>query len=662
MSEREEILRLKEILNHHNRKYYVEDSPEISDFEYDSLMRRLRQLESSNPDMITPDSPTMRIGGEPLAEFSEYTHSTVMESLQDVFTYEEISAFDNRIRTAAGDADYVVEMKIDGLSVCLYYINGSFTAGATRGNGIVGENVTQNLKTIREIPLLLDNAPQSLAVRGEVYMPHGSFSALNELREQNGEPLFANPRNAAAGSLRQLDSAITASRGLSIFCFNLQEISAPLFETHAETLKFLESLGFPVIPSYKAVSGVEGILAEIERIGHMRGRLPFDIDGVVIKVNSLEKRRLLGSTSKAPRWAIAYKFPPEIKQTRLTDIVINVGRTGVLTPNAVLEPVSLAGTTVRRATLHNIAFIEEKDIRIGDTVSIRKAGDIIPEIIAVHFEKRPDGLIPFRMPDNCPVCGAAVYHDPDEAAVRCMGAECPAQLLRNLIHFVSRDAMNIDGLGSAILLTLMKNKLISSPADLYFLAAEDISPLDGLGEKSAQNIVDAIKKSKDNDASQLLYAFGIRHVGQKTAKALIQKFKTIDAVINAAADELTAVRDVGGKIAESLHNWSQNSQSHHLVGRLREAGVNMESRVTTAVETLSGLTFVLTGTLPGLTREKAEAVIESLGGKTSSSVSKNTSYVLAGENSGSKLRKAEALGIPVIDEAEFVRMANLNHK
>ncbi|MCD8355437.1 MAG: NAD-dependent DNA ligase LigA [Clostridia bacterium] len=640
---------LREALRYHNKKYYDEDAPEISDFAYDRMLRALETLEAEYPEVDTEDSPTHHVGGSASDKFSPVTHPWPLESLQDVFSFEELAEF----YTRAAAPEYVVEYKIDGLSVSLEYENGIFVRGATRGDGITGEDVTDNLRTIEDIPKVLNNAPETLVVRGEVYMRRSVFDAINAQRELDGKPLLANPRNAAAGSLRQLDSSITKDRKLSIFCFNIQNSDELPLESHVQALDYLKELGFPVSPRYPVYTNPADIQKEIEHMGDCRGELDFDIDGAVVKVNDFALRHTLGSTAKYPRWASAYKYPPEVKETLLKDIIITVGRTGVLTPNAVLEPVRLAGTTVSRATLHNRDFIREKDVRVGDTVRVRKAGEIIPEILAYVPEKRPEDAVPFEMPKVCPVCGAPVFEDEDEAAIRCTGAECPAQLLRNLMHFVSRDAMDIDGCGQAVLQSLIDADLIHSAADLYTLQAEDIEPLERMGKKSAQNLVAAVEKSKQNDLSRLLFAFGIRHVGQKAAKTLSGTFGSLDAVLAASEEQLTEIRDIGGAIAQAIVEWREQEQSKHLIARLREIGVNFNGEQTVKSDKLAGKTIVLTGTLSLFTRKQATEIIERLGGRASGSVSKKTSFVVAGENAGSKLKKANDLGIPVLTEQEF---------
>ena len=656
MDAKKEIEALTKKLNRYADLYYVNDAPEVSDYEYDMLMQQLKKLEQQYPQYVSPDSPTGRVGGKPLLSFSPVKHLYPMESLQDVFSFDEVRDFDNRIKEKYPHARYTAEVKIDGLSVSLEYQAGVFTRGATRGDGQTGEDVTDNLKTIFDIPLMIDTQFQSVIIRGEVYISRNNFNRLNELREQTDQALFANPRNAAAGSLRQLDSKVCAERKLSILCFQLQNGYELGFESHEETLKYMNKLGCKVVSPYIATSDADDIIEFIQKVGEIRDSLGFDIDGIVIKVDSLTDRAELGSTAKAPRWAIAYKYPPEEKKAKLLDIVINVGRTGVLTPNAVFEPVRLAGTTVSRATLHNRDFIIDKDIRIGDTIIVRKAGEIIPEVVGVDISARPEGTQQFVMPSVCPVCGAPVYEDKDEAAVRCTGAECPAQLSRNIVHFASRDAMDIEGLGPAVVENLLDAGLIRSAADLYHLTASDVAALEKMGNKSADNLIYAIEISKKSPLSRLLYAFGIRHVGEKAAKVLSREYHSLDALMAAQAEELTRIRDIGAITAESLVSWLHSDQAVHLIGRLRQAGMNMEEPKESAGKRLVGKTFVLTGTLEHYTREQAQQVIESQGGNVSGSVSKKTSYVLAGENAGSKLDKARQLGIPVITEQELNNM------
>lgn len=656
----QEITALRTQLRHHNEKYYNEDAPEIEDYEYDMMQRRLRELEEAHPEYADPDSPTQRVGGRASEKFAPVHHAYPLESLQDVFSFEELQEFFERVENAAGKAEYVVEYKIDGLSVALEYEDGVFVRGATRGDGVDGEDVTHNLRTIRDIPQKLEGAPPRLIVRGEVYMKRSVFDGLNAELELHEKPLLANPRNAAAGSLRQKDSRVAAQRRLSIFCFNIQNSDELPLASHTESLDYLKKLGFQVSPRYPVYSTPEEVRREIEQMGESRGELDFDIDGAVVKVNAFAQRQMLGSTAKFPRWAAAYKYPPEVKETLLHDIVISVGRTGVLTPNAVLEPVRLAGTTVSRATLHNRDFITGLDVRVGDTVRVRKAGEIIPEIIGVVTGKRPEGALPFTWPDVCPVCGAPVYADDEEAAIRCTGAACPAQLLRNLMHFASRDAMDIDGCGEAVLKALVEADLIHSAADLYYLTAEDVLKLDRKKEKSANNLIESIARSKSQDLSRLLFAFGIRHVGQKAGKVLSDHFGSLDAVLEASVEEMTEIRDIGQTTAESIAAWREQAQSKRLIARLRDAGVNFTGEKVAKSDKFAGLTFVLTGTLTQFTRQQATAIIESMGGKASGSVSKKTSYVVAGEAAGSKLAKAEQLGVPVLTEDEFRRMAEDN--
>mgnify|MGYP005766395775 CR=1 FL=1 len=655
MDERSEIQSLREELERAGYQYYVKDDPILSDYDYDHKMRRLEELEARYPDMVTPDSPTQRVGGQALESFSQVQHKVPLESLQDVFDFDELRAFDQRVRGVTPDVDYVVEPKVDGLSVALEYVNGQFVRGATRGDGRVGEDVTENLRTIRSIPLRILGAPPSLIVRGEVFMPKKVFHSLNEERERRGEALFANPRNAAAGSLRQLDPKVAAARRLDILVFNVQWAEEVSFQTHLETLEYLEQKGFKVIPHYSC-DEISKATAYIDQIGEQREQFSFDIDGAVVKVNSLSDRAKLGSTAKFPRWAAAYKYPPEIKPSRLTDIVVQVGRTGVLTPKAVLEPVRLAGTTVTGATLHNQDFISEKDIRIGDTVLVRKAGEIIPEVLSVVMDKRPEGTQPYYLPQVCPVCGAPVERDEDGAHVRCTGAECPAQLLRTLAHFASRDAMDIDGLGIAVVENLVNAGLVKTPGDLYFLKAEEVEKLERMGKRSAQNLIQAIERSKEQDLSRLIYAFGIRQVGQKAGKILAQHFHSLEALEQATMEDLVAVDDIGEITAQSILEWMRSPQSQHLMARLREAGVNTQAAEQGEDLRFAGMTFVLTGGLERFTRDQAAELIEQRGGKASGSVSKKTTYVVAGEGAGSKLRKAQELGIPVLTEEEFVKM------
>lgn len=655
MDYREEIRELRERLNQNAYLYYVLDSPELSDYEYDMLNRRLVQLETEHPEEITPDSPTQRVGGYALSTFAAVTHPVPLESLQDSFSESEVADFDAKVREKLSRVEYSVEPKVDGLSIALEYRDGKFVQGATRGDGKVGEDVTENLRTIRSLPKELPDKLPRLIVRGEVYMSKEVFARLNAEREENGEAHFANPRNAAAGSLRQQDPKVAAKRHLDVAIFNLQLAEGKSFSTHSETLDYLRSQGFPVIPNL-VVTELEDALEEIRRIGRDRAELPFDMDGAVVKLNSLSDREILGSTSKVPRWAIAFKYPPEEKESVVEDIVVQVGRTGVLTPKAVLSPVRLAGTTVTNATLHNQDFIAEKDIRVGDTVLVRKAGEIIPEVVRVLPEKRPEGAMPYHLPTSCPVCGAPVYREPGESATRCTGAECPAQLLRNLCHFTSREAMDIDGVGPAVLEQMVNAGLVHNAADLYSLTVQDIAQLDRMGDKSARNAVHAIEESRSRDLSKLLCALGIRQIGAKAAQVLARHFGSFDALASATEEELTAIDDVGGITAKCLRQWLESPQSQDLISRLKAAGVNMECHDMPTADTLTGKTFVLTGTLSSLGRKEAEEAIARLGGKASGSVSKKTSYVVAGEEAGSKLRKAQELGIPVLSEAEFLAM------
>lgn len=655
MDAKERMQWLTQELERHNHLYYVLDRPEIPDYEYDAMLRELENLEKEHPELASPLSPTRRVGGAVLSQFEKVEHAVPLESLQDVFSFEELQEFDLRVRESMDHPVYTVEPKVDGLSVALEYVNGKFTRGATRGDGMVGEDVTENLKTIRSIPMSLSNAPARLIVRGEVFMPKSVFETLNSRREARGEALFANPRNAAAGSLRQLDPRIAAERQLDILVFNLQLAEGVTFESHSQTLDYLRDLRFKVIP-YELCQEMDTAKALIQRIDKSRYTLPYDIDGAVIKLDSLAGRRLMGSTAKFPRWAAAFKYPPEIKPTVIRDIVIQVGRTGVLTPKAVVAPVRLAGTTVTNATLHNQDFIAEKDIRIGDTVMIRKAGEIIPEILEVDRSKRPEHTQPYEMPTHCPVCGAAVVRDEDGAAYRCTGAECPAQLARNLAHFVSREAMDIDGLGSALVEQLIASDLVHTAADLYFLDRAEVEKLDRMGRQSTDNLMKAIEASKGNDLSRLINAFGIRQVGTKAAKTLARTFGTLDRLMHASEEELMAVPDIGGITAASVVRWFSDAQSRDLITRLRSAGVNFDSLEQTADERLAGKTFVLTGALSLFTREEATEKIEALGGKVSGSVSKKTTFVIAGENAGSKLKKANELGIPVLSEEDFLQM------
>ena len=655
MDYRTEMKQLRDTLNENARLYYTLDASTMSDYEYDRLYRRLQEMEKQHPEEITPDSPTQRVGDAVLNDFAAVAHPVPLESLEDVFDSNEVKDFLAKVLDTLPQAEYSVEPKVDGLSVALEYRDGVFFQGATRGDGRVGEDVTGNLRTIRSIPMVLPEKLPRLIVRGEVYMARSVFEEINEQLELEGKPLMANPRNAAAGSLRQKDPRICARRRLDIAVFNLQLAEGRHFTTHAETIDYLAAQGFPVIP-HATLSGAEEILRQIEKLGDTRMEFPFDIDGAVVKLNNLSDREILGSTAKCPKWAVAYKYPPEKKESRVMDIMVQVGRTGVLTPKAVLEPVRLAGTTVTNATLHNQDYVTEKDIRVGDTVVVQKAGEIIPEIVSVVREKRPEGTTPYHLPETCPVCGAPVERDPDGAAIRCTGAECPAQLLRNLIHFASRDAMDIDGVGPAVMRQLIEHGLVSNPADLYDLRAEQLADLERMGTKSAQNAVDAITKSKENDLWRLLFALGIRQVGAKAAKILAAHFGSMEALRRAAAEELTQIDDVGAVTADYIIRWMSSDQAADLLERLKAAGVNMESRQKLVDRRFAGMTFVLTGALSHFTREEAGEMIEQRGGKASASVSKKTTYVVAGENAGSKLKKAQELNIPVLSEEEFLAL------
>ncbi len=648
-----QIQLLRDTLNRWSYEYYVLDDPTTPDYLYDQKLRELETLEGEFPELITPDSPTQRVGGQPSDAFGQVRHPVPLESLQDVFSQEELADFCRK--TGEEEEAWLTEPKVDGLSVALEYQDGFFVRGATRGDGQVGEDVTENLRTIRTIPLKLEDAPSRLIVRGEVYMPKKVFEALNRQREEQGEGLFANPRNAAAGSLRQLDPKIAAERRLDAIVFNIQLAEGLSFDSDSQALDWLELRQFRVIPR-KLCRGGAAAAAQVEDIGRKRYDYPYDIDGAVVKLDNLSHRAALGSTAKFPRWAAAYKYPPEQKQSKITDIVVQVGRTGVLTPKAIVEPVRLSGTTVTNATLHNQDFITEKDIRIGDTVVVQKAGEIIPEIVSVVKELRPEWAVPYILPTSCPVCGAPVSRDEDGAAVRCTGAECPAQLLRNLTHFASRDAMDIDHLGPAVVKALVDSGLLKTPADLYSLKKEDVAGLDRMGEKSAENLIFAIGRSKENDLSRLLFAFGVRQVGQKAAQVLARQFGSLDALMEASAEELTAIPDIGPVTAQYLTDWLQSAQSRHLIEALRAAGVNFESREAPTGTRLAGLTFVLTGTLSTMTRNEAKSKIEALGGKVSSSVSKKTSYVVAGEEAGSKLAKADSLGVAVLNERGLLEL------
>ena len=652
------IYELCELLNYHSQKYYVEDAPEISDFEYDRLMRELENLEQEYPQFASDISPTKRVGGTVLSKFDTVEHKVKMESLQDAFNKEEVYDFDKRVSSVISDYTYVVEHKIDGLSVSLEYIDGKFYRGSTRGDGFVGEDVSENLKTINSIPMKLKDEIPYLEVRGEVFMSRDNFNKLNELREATDEPLFANPRNAAAGSLRQLDSKITAQRKLDIFVFNIQQIEGFEIKSHLEGLQFLKEQGFKVILNDIEFRNIEEAYEKIQKIGEERGKLYFDIDGAVVKVNNFSQREQLGSTSKYPKWAIAYKYPAEQQKTKIEDIVVQVGRTGVLTPLAYLTPVRVAGSVVSRATLHNMDYIIEKDIKIGDTVRIQKAGDIIPEVVEVILDERSGKEISFTMPQHCQQCGALVVREEGEAAYRCTGANCPAQRLRNIIHFVSKNAMDIEGLGPSLIEQMIDKKMIETAADLYYLDFSKVSELDKMGKKSADNLKTAIENSKTNQLYRLIYGLGIRHIGEKAAKVLASRFKSLDNLISANLEELIALNDIGRIMADSILEYFSQPQNMLYINKLISAGVNTVDKETGEIQDqrFSDMVFVLTGTLESFTRSEASEIIESFGGKTSSSVSKKTDYVLAGSEAGSKLEKAQKLGIRIISEDEFKDM------
>lgn len=670
MTEKEAAARIKHLaaeITKNSRLYYDLDAPVISDYDYDMMFKELKELEEKYPSLADPNSPTKRVGGEAATGFEPVTHTVPLGSLSDVFDFDEVRAFVERTKAFDAECGYSVECKIDGLSVALRYENGVLVRGATRGDGRVGENVTGNLRTVRSIPLTLNTEKLAgmdtsvVEVRGEVYMPHSSFERLNAEREKRGEALFANPRNAAAGTLRQLDPKVCASRGLDIFVFNYQTGTLD-FKEHDESLLALEKLGFRIIPYLKVVKTADEVISQIEEIGKMRGTLPFDIDGVVIKVNDLALRRTIGENSATPKWAVAYKFPPEEKETKLTDIVIQVGRTGILTPNAVLEPVKLAGTTVSRATLHNLDFIRERDIMIGDTVVLRKAGDIIPEVVRAVPEKRDGTQAPFEMPERCPSCGEPVELDEESegSAYYCTNSDCPAQIMRNLIHFASKGAMDIDGLGPALLEKLHDTGLVKSIADIYSLTAEQLAGLERMGEKSAAKLISSIEKSKSAGLARLLSALGIRQVGDKAAAVIAARFGDIEELFKATPETLCEIDDVGEITAENIVSFFSHPQTRRMIDRLKDVGVVMTAEKAAAGDDrFAGMTFVLTGTLPDMTRDEASALITSHGGKVSGSVSKKTSYVVAGAEAGSKLAKAESLGVPVIDEAELLRMTSV---
>lgn len=652
-------------INYHSNKYYNDDAPEISDYEYDNLMKELIKIEEENPQIKRADSPSSRVGGKPLDKFTQITHKIPMLSLSNAYSDKDLKDFDKRVRELADDSvEYVVEFKIDGLSVGLTYKNGVFEKGATRGNGVVGEDITENLRTVKTIPLKI-NDTEEVVVRGEVYISKQNFEKINELQEEQGLQLFANPRNLAAGTLRQLDSKLTAKRPLDIFIFNLEYIENTNLKSHSESLEYLKNLGFKVSTDYKVCSNIEGVIEHIEYWTENRSKLPFEIDGMVIKVNDLQQREIMGYTAKSPRWAIAYKFPAEQKKTKLIDIIVEVGRTGTITPTAILEPVRLAGTTVSRATLHNEDYINEKDIKIGDTVLVQKAGDIIPQVVQVVKDDRDGNEIEFKFPDKCPVCSEPTVRLEGEAAVKCINISCPAQIRRGIIHFASRDAMNIEGLGESIVGLLLDNNIIKDIADLYYIKKEDVINLERMGEKSAENLIKAIEKSKQNELYRLINGLGIKYIGVKGAKVLAKNFDNLDEIINADAVQLTNLEEFGDIMANSVVEFFKEEKNMTVINKLKEAGVNTESiknKDESIVNIFEGMKIVLTGTLPTLKRNDAKEMIEARGGKATSSVSKSTTFVLAGEEAGSKLTKANELGVKVIDEAKFLDILNLSSK
>ncbi|MCR1876519.1 NAD-dependent DNA ligase LigA [Paraclostridium bifermentans] len=652
-------------INYHSNKYYNDDAPEISDYEYDNLMKELIKIEEENPQMKRADSPSSRVGGKPLDKFTQITHKIPMLSLSNAYSDKDLKDFDKRVRELADDSvEYVVEFKIDGLSVGLTYKNGVFEKGATRGNGVVGEDITENLRTVKTIPLKI-NDTEEVVVRGEVYISKQNFEKINELQEEQGLQLFANPRNLAAGTLRQLDSKLTAKRPLDIFIFNLEYIENTNLKSHSESLEYLKNLGFKVSTDYKVCSNIEGVIEHIEYWTENRSKLPFEIDGMVIKVNDLQQREVMGYTAKSPRWAIAYKFPAEQKKTKLIDIIVEVGRTGTITPTAILEPVRLAGTTVSRATLHNEDYINEKDIKIGDTVLVQKAGDIIPQVVQVVKDDRDGNEIEFKFPDKCPVCSEPTVRLEGEAAVKCINISCPAQIKRGIIHFASRDAMNIEGLGESIVGLLLDNNIIKDIADLYYIKKEDVINLERMGEKSAENLIKAIEKSKQNELYRLINGLGIKYIGVKGAKVLAKNFDSLDEIINADSVQLTNLEEFGDIMANSVVEFFKEEKNMTVINKLKEAGVNTESiknKDESIVNIFEGMKIVLTGTLPTLKRNDAKEMIEARGGKATSSVSKSTTFVLAGEEAGSKLTKANELGVKVIDEAKFLDILNLSSK
>lgn len=645
---------LRKELNHHIYRYYVENENDISDFEYDMLMRELVNIENDYPELLAPDSPTHRVGGQADGQFQKVAHTVKMESLQDAFDRYEVEDFNRRVTDVVKNVAYVVEPKIDGLSVSLEYVNGVFTRGSTRGDGNVGEDITANLRTVKSIPLRLKTDLPFIEVRGEVYMPRDVFCKIAEEQEISGEKVFKNPRNAAAGSLRQKDPKVTAKRNLDIFVFNIQQIEGKELNSHYESLQYIKELGFKTVPFFNRFDSIEDVFAEIDRIGSIRYTLPFDIDGAVIKVDDFSQREVLGSTAKVPRWALAWKYPPEEKETTLLDVEINVGRTGVLTPTGIFSPVILAGTTVSRATLNNEDFIKEKDIRVGDTVKLRKAGDIIPEVVSVVSHS--NSSVPFEFPKKCPSCGSPVFREEGESAIRCDNPDCPAQLLRILIHFCSRDAMNIDGMGESVVISFVNAGLIETIPDIFRLDYDAIAKLEGFGKKSADNLKKSIEKAKDNDLSKLIFALGIHHIGAKNGKMLADRFKTLEALACASKEEITAIDGMGGVMADSIIDYFSLDTTKSMILQLKTLGVNTESKTELTDSRFEGLTFVVTGTLSKYGRKEIEALIESYGGKAASSVSKKTDYVLAGEAAGSKLRKANELGVTVISEEDFEKM------
>jgi DNA ligase (NAD+) len=665
MSIENRINELIDLINYHNEKYYNQDEPEITDFEYDNLMKELIRLEEENPELKRVDSPSSRVGGKALDKFTQITHKIPMLSLSNAYSAQDLRDFDKRVRDINNNGvEYVVEFKIDGLSVGLTYNDGLFDKGATRGNGVVGEDITENLKTVKSIPLNI-NQDNEVVVRGEVYISKENFENINKSQEEQGLQLFANPRNLAAGTLRQLDSKLTAKRPLDIFVFNLEYIEGMEFESHSQSLEYLHKLGFKVSPNYKVCNSIDEVIEHIEYWTKNRDSLEFDIDGMVIKVNNLKQRENMGYTAKSPRWAIAYKFPAEQKKTKLIDIIVEVGRTGTITPTAILEPVRLAGTTVSRATLHNEDYITEKDIRIGDTVLVQKAGDIIPQVVEVKKEERTGDEIEFKLPDKCPVCSEPTVRLEGEAAVKCINISCPAQIRRGIIHFVSRDAMNIDGLGESIITLLLEKELIKDVADLYYIKKEDVVGLERMGEKSATNLINSIEKSKSNELYRLINGLGIKYIGVKGAKVLAKSFNNIDEIINADINRLINLEEFGEIMANSVVQFFREERNLNVIEKLKQAGVNTEN-ITDEDDSIEkifeGMKIVLTGTLPTLKRNDAKEMIESRGGKATSSVSKSTTFVLAGEEAGSKLTKANELGIKVIDEEKFLELIKLKSK